>query len=119
MGDQTRGLQRSRWQAHLDELTRQHEGHDVTIELLDQQFGDEAQVEKLPLAYVEFDPKDDVVIVAVGGRDSRYPVVLRHMIDRPQHVVTDTYGDDRRVALAIVDGDGDHTIVAIEPPAPP
>jgi hypothetical protein len=32
--------------------------------------------------------------------------------------VTDTYGDDGRVALDIVDADGDHTIVTIEPPAP-
>ena len=116
MSDQPPELPRSEWQARLEELTKQHEGHDVAIELLDQVFGDEAEVEKLPLAYLEFDPKDDAVIVAVGGRDGRYPVVLRHIIEHPQRIVVDSYED--RLALDIVDDEGDHTIVSIHAPKP-
>ena len=71
----------------------------------------------LPLSFLEFDPKDDVVIVAVGGRDGRYPVVLRHIVEHPQRIVADSVGKDR-VALDIVDGDGDHTIVTIQAPTP-
>ena len=59
--------------------------------------------------------KDDVVIVAVGGRDGRYPVVLRHIVEHPQRIAADTYGEGR-LALDIVDGDGDHTIVTIQAP---
>ena len=116
MSDQGPELPRSQWQARLEELTKQHEGHEVAIELLDKEFGDEFEVEMLPLASLEFDPKDDVVIVAVGGRDGRYPAVLRHMVDHPQRIVADTYGEGR-LALDIVDGDGDHTIVTIHAPA--
>jgi hypothetical protein len=115
MSDEGPELPRSQWQARLEELTKQHEGHAVAIELLDHEFGDEAEVEMLPLAYIEFDPKDDVVIVAVGGRDGRYPVVLRHMVEHPQRIMADSYGEGR-VALDIVDGDGDHTIVTIQAP---
>jgi Family of unknown function (DUF5335) len=117
MSDQGPELPRSQWQAGLDELTKRHQGHRVAIELLDQEFGDEAEVETLPLSYLEFDPKDDVVIVAVGGRDGRYPVVLRHIVERPQRIAADSVGEDR-VAVDIVDGDGGHTIVTIQAPTP-
>jgi Family of unknown function (DUF5335) len=117
MSDQGPELPRSEWQAWLEELTKERGGHEVAIELLDRDFGDEAQVEMLPLAYVEFDPKDDVVIVAVGGRDGRYPVVLRHMVEHPQRILADGVGDDR-VALDIVDGAGNHTIVTVQAATP-
>jgi Family of unknown function (DUF5335) len=117
MSDQGPELPRSQWQARLQELTQQYQGHGVAIELLDQEFGDEAEVEMLPPAFLEFDPKDDVVIVAVGGRDGRYPVVLRHIVEHPQGIFADSVGEDR-VDLDIVDGDGDHTIVSIQAPTP-
>jgi Family of unknown function (DUF5335) len=117
MNEPTDELPRAGWQAQLDELTRQHEGHDVTIELLDRDLGDEEEVERLPLSYIGFDPKDDVVIVAVGGRDGRYPVVLRHLVEHPQRILADSSADDGRVALDVVDGEGDHTIITIRPPA--
>jgi Family of unknown function (DUF5335) len=105
MSEQGPDLPRSQWQARLAELTEQHQGHPVAIELLDREFGDEAEAEMLPLAFLEFDPKDDVAIVGVGGRDGRYPVVLRHIVEH-------------RVALDIIDGDGNHTIVTIQDPTP-
>jgi hypothetical protein len=117
MSDQGPELPRPQWQARLDELTQQYQGHGVAIGLLDQEFGDEAEVEMLPLAFLEFDPKDDVVIVAVGGRDGRYPLVLRHIVEHPQGILADSVGHDR-VALDIVDGDGNHTIVTIHAPTP-
>jgi Family of unknown function (DUF5335) len=119
MTDQGPELARAEWQARLDELTKEQQGHEVAIELLDQELGDEEEVEWLPLAYIEYDHKDDVVIVAVGGRDGRYPVVLRHFVEHPQRILVDSH-DEGRVALDIVDGDGDgdHTIVTIRPPTP-
>lgn len=117
MSDQGPDLPRSQWQARLAELTEQHQGHRVAIELLDQEFGDEEEAEMLPLAFLEFDPKDDVVIVGLGGRDGRYPVVLRHIVEHPQGIAVDSVGEDR-VALDVVDGDGNHTIVTIQDPTP-
>ena len=117
MSDQGPELPRSQWQDRLEELTKEHEGHPVAIELLDHEFGDEAQVEMLPLAYIEYDRKADVVIVAVGGRDGRYPVVLRHVVEHPQRIAADSVGEGR-FALDVVDGDGDHTIVTIQAPTP-
>ena len=56
----------------------EHQADDVTIEVVDPTFGPNQEAERLPLAYIEYDPKDDVVVVAVGGRTARYPVLLDH-----------------------------------------
>jgi hypothetical protein len=109
---------RDTWRAQLDDLTEQFAGGSVTIELLDREFGDEEEAERLPLAFIEYDPKDDVVIVAVGGRSARYPVVLRHIVQDPRNVVVDTLGDgdDAPAAVDVAGGDGGHTIVTIHRP---
>ena len=106
---------RDTWRAQLDDLTEQFAGGSVTIEVLDREFGDEEEAQRLPLAFIEYDPKDDVVIVAVGGESARYPVVLRHIVRDPQNVVVDTLGggDDAPVAVDVAGGDGGHTIVTI------
>jgi hypothetical protein len=63
------------WQDFLESLTKEREGDDVTIEVLTTDYGDQHTAEKLPFSYVEYDRKHDVVIVAVGGRDRRYPIL--------------------------------------------
>jgi Family of unknown function (DUF5335) len=102
---------RGEWSALLEQLTKEHEGHHTTIELLDPQYGDEPQAERLPFAYAGYDPRDDVVIVAVGGNSSRYPVVLRHMVWHPEQV--DIAGN----AFRVIEKDGTTTLVAFYPDA--
>jgi hypothetical protein len=43
--------------------------------------------------------------------------VLRHIVEHPQGIAADSVGEDR-VALDIIDGDGNHTIVTIQDPTP-
>jgi hypothetical protein len=100
------------WYDYLETFSKDHEGDAVTIEVLSADFGDELEAERLPLKYVEYDYKDDVVIVAVGGRDGRYPVVLRHMVQHPQRILADTEIADGRWALDVVGQDDSETIVA-------
>jgi Family of unknown function (DUF5335) len=114
MSDGPAKLAASEWKSRLEELTDQHEGAPVTIEVLDQELGDEEEIEKIPLAYLAFDPKDDVVIVAVGGRGGRFPAVLHHLLEHPREIAVDSYGDGL-VAVDVVDGDGGHTIVTVHP----
>jgi hypothetical protein len=104
-------INRNAWRGQLDGLTADHEGQDVTIEVVDQEYGDQHEAERLPFRYASYDPKDDVVIVAVGGRSERYPVVLRHMISHPAEVDAT---QDVPVALRVVDDDGTITLVSFE-----
>ncbi len=104
---------RKGWVEGLDRLTKDREGQDVTIEVLNRAFGDQKEAERLPFAYTSYDPKDDVVVVAVGGRSSSYPAVLRHMVPRPSEVDIDLDAG----AFRAVEQDGTTTIVTFFPPS--
>jgi hypothetical protein len=56
------------------------------------------------------------VIVAVGGRDRRNPVVLHHFVDGPHRILADSYEPGPALALDIVDDEGRHTIVTLHKP---
>jgi Family of unknown function (DUF5335) len=103
------------WHKLLDELTRVRAGDDVTIELLDAEFGDEFEAEQMPLAYIEYDEHSDEASVGVGGRDGRYPVVLRHSIEHPTSILTDSKPPRLPLTVQIVAADGSETLVTILP----
>ena len=102
---------RDAWVEQLDRLTKDRAGQYVTIEVLDRTYGDGTEVERLPFAYASYDPKDDVVIIAVGGSSSKYPVVLRHMVWHPTEVDVDTASG----ALKVVEPDGTTTFAGFSP----
>ena len=97
---------------HLQALTQEYQGADVTVEVVSREFGDNYEAERMPLGYIEYDKKDDVVIIAVGGRDGRYPVVFRHIVEQPQKILVDTLADGV-LALDILAADGTQTIVTL------
>jgi hypothetical protein len=83
-------------------------------------FGDQVEAERLPLAYIEYDDKDDVFIVGVGGRESRYPVVLNHMIPHPKTILVDSSIPTMAMAIDVIDSEGRQTIITLHrPPALP
>jgi hypothetical protein len=105
------------WHKLLDDLTKARSGDDVTIELLDTEFGDEFAAERIPLAYIEYDEHSDEASVGVGGRDGRYPVVLRHAIEHPTSIITDSKPPLLPLAVQIVGADGSETLVSVLPRA--
>jgi hypothetical protein len=106
--------ERSDWKTALDQLSVDYADDYVTIDVIDPTVGPQSQAERLPLSYLIYDPKDDVVIVAVGGRTPRYPVVLRHMIWRPTNVDIATE-DVPRPAVRVAESDGTTTLVTFHP----
>ena len=108
------------WRETLEQVTRDHRGFDVTIEVVGSRVGDQEEAVRLPFVSVEYDPKDDVVVIAVGGRDGRYPVALRHMVWHPRRIFVDPPTPETARALDVVDGDDNQTIVMFHrPPALP
>jgi hypothetical protein len=104
MTQDTDEISPSSWHESLESLTKQHQGDAVTIEVLALDLGDEYEAEQVPFAYIEYDRHDDAVSVAVGGRDGRYPVVLRHSIEHPQRVVSTSAPDESTVEVTAADG---------------
>ncbi len=97
---------KTEWHAMLDELTKVRTGDNVTIEVLDSEFGDALQAEQMPLAYVEYDEHADEASVGVGGRDGRFPVVLRHSIEHPTSILTDSRPPRLPLVIQIVAATG-------------
>ncbi len=104
----------SSWFESLESLTKQHEGDAVTIEVLALDLGDEYEAEQVPFAYVEYDRHDDAVNVAVGGRDGRYPVVLRHTVEHPQRIVLSTPAPGEDSTMEVTGDDGVETLITFQ-----
>jgi hypothetical protein len=109
------------WRDFFQRLSSQYRGYAVTIEAVSRDYGDQLQAEALPLAYLEYDPKDDVLIIALDSRDGRDAPVLRHMIEHPQRILADEVNDDVPWAIDAFAEDGTQTIVTLyrRPVLPP
>ena len=113
MGHDGEELPRSSWEGALQTLSQEHEGDLVSLDVPALEFGDDIEAERLPLAYLEYDRHDDAVSVAVGGRDGRYPVVLRHAIAHPSKVVVAMPGPDDSPVLYVSGADGRTTVITL------
>ncbi|RBY87725.1 DUF5335 family protein [Blastococcus sp. TF02A-30] len=103
--------QRAAWNTLTERISADHADHDVAIELIDAEGGDSSMVERLPFSGITYDHRDDVVVVSVGGRDRRYPVVLRHVIEHPTKLEFDAIAQG--AALRITDAAGTTTLISI------
>jgi hypothetical protein len=103
--------QRSEWSTLTDRLSADHAGHDVTIEVLDPEGAANPMVERLPFESITYDPRDDVLVVTVGGRGPRFPVALRHLIQHPQEILFDL--THHGAALKVTDPSGTATLISL------
>lgn len=104
----TATIDREQWVGTLELLTAAHEGEPVTIEVVDPVIGHQHEAEELPFTSLTYDPKDDAVIVSVGGRAPRFPVVLRHTIWHPTEL---SVLQTPNVAVRVVEPDSTTTII--------
>jgi hypothetical protein len=106
---------RGAWQETLEALTKEHESDLATIEVADIDLGDQFEAEKMPFSYIEYDPHDDEVSVGVGGRDGRYPVVLRHAVAHPHDIFIHTPAVGS-LTVEVRSSDGTVTLVTVQAP---
>ncbi|MYU13482.1 hypothetical protein GTZ78_23020 [Streptomyces sp. SID8361] len=105
---------RGEWRTTLEQITAEHQGELATIEVLEPSVGHQYEAERLPFSSLAYDPKDDTVIGAVGGKSPRYPVVLRHMVSHPTEVDVATE-DIPEAAVRVVAPDGTATLITFYP----
>jgi hypothetical protein len=103
----TRKLDKKRWRAFFDGVTTMLEGKQAEIEVASLRLGDQVEAEWLPLLGIAYDPKDDIVEVALEGLD--------HLIPKPREIYID---DDVEglMALEIVEDDGAKQIIQLRDP---
>jgi hypothetical protein len=103
----TRKLEKSQWRSFLEYLSEMLEGAQAEIEVASLSLGDQIEAEWLPLLGITYDPKADVVEVALEGHD--------HIIYKPRELY---FAEDPAglTALEVVDAEGARQIIKLREP---
>jgi Family of unknown function (DUF5335) len=113
MSSTTQELAAEKWVEYFDSIAPGTDGLLVTIEVMSEELGDQVDVERLPLQAMNYDPKDNMLEISVGGRSTRYPVVLRHFISSPQTISIEESGPLSPRAILVTDADGVRTLIRL------
>jgi hypothetical protein len=102
-----RKLDKPQWRPFFDGVSKLLEGKRAEIEVASLLLGDQIEAEWLPLMGIAYDPKDDLVEVALEGLD--------HLIHHPREIYVD---DDvgGLLAIEIVTTDDVREIVKLRDP---
>jgi hypothetical protein len=100
-------LDRTEWRSFCDRVSRGLVGKRAEIEVLSLSLGSQIEAEWLPLLGLSYDPKSDVVEVALDGLD--------HLVQRPRELAADVVAAGL-VTVEIVDGDGVRQIIKLRDP---
>jgi hypothetical protein len=99
-----RKLDKNEWPAYFDRISKGLEAEEAEIEVMALALGDQVEAEWLPLIGVTYEPKTDMLEVALEGLD--------HMIAKPREIYVDEQARGI-VSIEIVDGDGVRQIVKL------
>ncbi|HEB66910.1 MAG TPA: hypothetical protein ENI93_03085 [Gammaproteobacteria bacterium] len=102
-----RTLEKNQWETYLDNVAKHLGAELVEIEVAGINLGDQIETEWVPLIGISYDPKDDVVSVAVEGAE--------HLIRKPAEIVVEDNVDGLHW-IDIKDGDGNQHIVRLKTP---
>jgi hypothetical protein len=103
----TRKLDKTEWQRFFDRTSGALVGKRAEIELASLALGNQIEAEWLPLLGITFDPKSDILEIALTGID--------HMIPHPEQISVVMDGL-RLTSLEVVDRDGLAQIVRLRDP---
>jgi hypothetical protein len=102
-----RKLDKSDWLPFFAGVSKMLAGTRAEIEVASLPIGDQIEAEWLPFVGIAYDPKDDVIEVALEGVD--------HLISKPRQVFVDEAAGDF-LSLAIIDQDGTQHILKLREP---
>lgn len=100
-------LEKSEWRDFFDRVSKTLIGKRAEIEVLSLALGDQIEAEWLPLLGISYDPKDDVIEIALDGLD--------HLIAKPQRVFVDL-GAEGLTSMQVIDAEGLPQIVKLRDP---
>ncbi len=103
----TRKLDKAEWRVFLDRISKALIGKHVEIEVASRALGDQIEAEWLPLLGTGYDPKDDIVEIALEG--------VHHLINKPQEIYVDL-GPASVSSLEIIDSQGVRHIMKLRDP---
>jgi hypothetical protein len=99
-----RKLDKRHWHTFFDGVSKLLEGKQAEIEVASLALGDQVEADWLPLLGIAYDPKDDLVEVALEGLD--------HLIPSPREIYVEN-GIEGLSSLEILDAEGNRQIVKL------
>ena len=99
-----RKLDKIQWRGFFDDFSKVLEGKQAEIEVASLALGSQVEANWLPLHGITYDPKDDLIEVALGGLD--------HMIRKPREIYVEGETESLE-SLEIIDADGVKQIVRL------
>lgn len=102
-----RQLSKNEWQAYCNRISKGLEGKRAQIEVAALPLGDQIAAKWVPIFGVTYDPKNDIVEVALEGLD--------HIIRKPRSLAADEEASGL-TGLEIIDGEGRKQIVRLMEP---
>jgi hypothetical protein len=101
-------LDKSEWHPFFDAASRSLLGMRAEIEVASLDIGDQIEAEWLPLLGIVYDPKDDLIEVALEGS-------VDHIINHPREVWVDI-GTGGLLSMEVVRGDDVREIIRLREP---
>lgn len=100
-------LAKPQWQSYFDRVAKALGAKLVQVEITGLGLGDQVQAESLPLIGISYDPRNDILAVALEG--------IEHNIQHPKqiHVEQDV---ESVYSIEAVDAEGEHHILLLRDP---
>jgi hypothetical protein len=102
-------LEKTQWRAFFDQVSKRLIGKRAEIEVASLALGAQVEAKWLPLLGVAYDPKNDLIEIALEDVD--------HMVRAPREVYVDE-GVAGLLSMEVIDGDGVQHIVQFRDPLP-
>jgi hypothetical protein len=100
-------LSKQTWRPFFDRVSKSLVGKRAEVEIASLNLGDQVAVDWLPLIGISYDPKDDVLDVALEGFD--------HLINAPRRLRVQRDNGQLK-AIEVVDDEQIHHIVKLKDP---
>jgi hypothetical protein len=102
-----RKLDKSEWRVFCDRMSKALIGKQAEIEIASLALGSQVQGEWLPLIGIAYDPKNDLIEIALDGLD--------HLVYRPREMYVDI-DHSGLISLEILDGNSVRQIIKLRDP---
>ena len=100
-------LEKSQWSVYFDLISKALTGKRAEIEVASLKLGHQIEAEWLPFFGISYDPKNNVIALALEGHD--------HLIHKPREIYIEGEGLSL-ASLEVIDADGVRQIVVLRDP---
>ena len=104
----TRMVSKSDWRSYLDQVSKDLVGRRAEIDIMSMKLGSQVQAQWIRLLGITYDPKNDLLEVALDGLD--------HLISKPLELYVEE-GRTGLESLSVLDAEGNRQIIRLKQPS--